>query len=194
MLGVGVYTGETGWEDGKRLTVRQVAPALPVLEGASLVRLGGFAQATDAATWTPIAPVTGAPSQVLDAAFAGGLHLTGATLPATAQPDAELPVTLFWQADTPPPADYSVFVQVLDATRANVAQWDGAPADAVSKLPASNWPAGWQGSHELPLALPTTLPPGEYTVIAGLYDWQTGERLPVNGGDSVEIGRVEIRD
>jgi len=194
VLGVGVYTGATGWEDGKRLTIRQVAPALPVLEGASLVRLGGFAQTTDAATWTPMAPVTGAPSQPLDAAFASGLHLTGATLPATAQPGAELPVTLFWRADAPPLADYSVFVQMLDATGANVAQWDGAPYDAVSMLPASNWPAGWQGTHELTLALPATLPPGEYTIIAGMYDWQTGVRLAVNGGDSVEIGRVEIGD
>jgi hypothetical protein len=193
VLGVGVYTGETGWEDGKRLTVRRIEPALPVLEGASLVRLGGFVKAADAVAWTPIAPVTGASSQVIDAAFAGGLRLTGATLPATAQPGAELPVTLFWRADAPPLADYSLFVQVLDAAGANVAQWDGAPADAVSKLPASNWPPGWQGTHELTLALPATLPPGNYTVIAGLYDWQTGVRLPVTGGDRVEIGRLEIR-
>jgi uncharacterized membrane protein len=192
VLGVGIYTGETGWEQGKRLTVRQAEPALPVLEGDSLARLGGFVQTPDVATWTPMAPVTGAPSLPLDAAFAGGLHLTGATVPATAQPGANMPVTLFWRADAPPLADYSLFVQVLAATGANMAQWDGAPADAVSKLPASTWPAAWQGTHELTLALPATLPPGEYTVIAGLYDWQTGARLPVNGGDSVEIGRVEI--
>jgi uncharacterized membrane protein len=192
VLGVGIYTGETGWEQGKRLTVRQAEPALPVLEGDSLARLGGFVQTPDVATWTPMAPVIGAPLQPLDAAFAGGLHLTGATVPATAQPGANMPVTLFWRADTPPLADYSLFVQVLAATGANVAQWDGAPADAVSKLPASTWPAAWQGTHELTLALPATLPPGEYTVIAGMYDWQTGARLPVNGGDSVEIGRVEI--
>ena len=192
VLGVGIYTGETGWEQGKRLTVRQAEPALPVLEGDSLARLGGFVQTPDVATWTPMAPVTGAPSLPLDAAFAGGLHLTGATVPATAQPGANMPVTLFWRADAPPLADYSIFVQMLAATGANMAQWDGAPADAVSKLPASTWPAAWQGTHELTLALPATLPPGEYTVIAGMYDWQTGARLPVNGGDSVEIGRVGI--
>jgi len=194
VLGVGVYTGETGWEDGKRLTVRQIEPALPVLEGDSLARLGGFVQTPDVTGWAPMSPITNAPSQPLDAAFAGGLHLTGAALPATAQSGAELPMTLFWQADAPPLADYSLFVQMLDATGANVAQWDGAPYDAVSKLPASNWPAGWQGTHELTLALPATLPPGEYTVIAGMYDWQTGARLAVNGGDNVEIGRVEIGD
>lgn len=194
VLGVGVYTGEAGWEEGKRLTVRQVEPALPVLEGDSLVRLGGFVQATDTATWTPIAPITGAPTQLLNAAFVGGLHLVGATLPATAQPDAKLPVALFWQADAPPPTDYSVFVQMLDATGAKVAQWDGAPADAVSKLPASHWPAGWQGTQALSLTLPPTLLPGQYTVIVGMYDWQTGVRLPIDNGDSVEIGRVEIRD
>jgi uncharacterized membrane protein len=192
VLGVGVYTGESGWEEGKRLTARQVEPTLPVLEGGSLVRVGGFAQVTGAAAWTPVAPVVGTPSQPLDAAFVDGLRLKGATLPENARRGAMLPVSLFWRADTLPQADYSVFVQMLDATGAKVVQWDGAPYDAASKLPASNWPAGWQGTHKVSLALPTTLPPGDYTVIAGMYDWQTGARLSVQGGDSVEIGRVKV--
>ncbi len=38
------------------------------------------------------------------------------------------------------------------------------------------------------LTLPPDLPPGVYTLIAGLYDWQSGERL----GDVVELGVIEV--
>jgi len=192
VLGVGVYSGETGWEEGRRLTAQQVEPTLPRLEGGSLVRLGGFTAGADAAAWQQVAPSMGTPSQPFDAAFEGGLRLAGATLPATARPQTTLPVSLFWRADAPPPADYSVFVQVLDANGANMAQWDGAPADAVSRLPATSWPTAWQGAQQLAVMLPATLPPGEYTVIVGMYDWQSGARLSVGNRDHVEIGKVEI--
>ncbi|MCL4830764.1 MAG: DUF2079 domain-containing protein [Caldilinea sp.] len=194
VLGVGVYAGEDGWTDGARLNVRQVEPALPVLEGGTLVRLGGFAQASAETGWTPLAPVANAPAQTLNAAFAGGLVLEGATLPQSARRGDALPVTLFWRADESPVADYSVFVQLLDVNGVNVAQWDGAPHDAVSKLPASAWPVNWRGSHALALPLADTLPAGKYAIITGMYDWRTNARLTVNGSNHVEIGRVEIRE
>ncbi|HQY92277.1 DUF2079 domain-containing protein [Caldilinea sp.] len=192
VLGIGVYADESGWEEGARLSVRQVEPPLPVLEAGSMVRLGGFTQEADA-LWRPVAPVEGVASQPLDAAFAGGLRLTGATLPSAARSGESLPVTLFWQADAPSVDDVSVFVQLLDATGANVAQWDGSPYDAVSKLPASAWPHGWRGTHSVALALPATLPPGGYTVIAGMYEWQTGVRLQADDADSVLIGVVSVK-
>ena len=45
--------------------------------------------------------------------------------------------------------------------------------------------------------LPATLPPGEYKVIAGLYNWQSGERLPVRGkaaraDGAVQLGTIQI--
>ncbi len=194
VLGVGVYTGEDGWMQGARLNVRQIEPALPVLDGGSFVRLGGFANAAHADGWTPIAPLENAPMTALNAAFEGGLILEGATLPQSTRRGGALPVTLFWRADDSPVDDYSVFVQLLDAAGANVAQWDGAPYDAVGKLPASAWPGRWRGSHALALLLADTLPVGEYTVIVGMYDWRTNARLIVNDSDYVEIGRLEIGD
>ena len=124
-------------------------------------------------------------------------RLAGVTLPSTIQPGATLDMTLEWRAESTPAADYSVFVQLLDAGDANVAQWDGAPYDAVSKLPASAWPAGWRGEHMLELPVPEQLPGGEYRVIAGMYDWQSGTRLPATGaaaghGDVVHLGTVRV--
>jgi hypothetical protein len=49
--------------------------------------------------------------------------------------------------------------------------------------------------HPLDLSL---LPPGDYYFLAGLYDPQTGERLPVFGPDgplpdyAVNLGSIEI--
>jgi uncharacterized membrane protein len=192
VLGVGVYTGEDGWTQGERLAALQIEPTLPGLEGDSLVRLGGFQQSSDG-DWRPIAPLDSAPTQAVNAAFVGGLHLEGAALPQSVRRGGALPVTLVWRADEPPGEDFSVFVQMLDATGANIVQWDGAPHDAVSKLPSSAWPKDWRGSHALTLPLAETLPAGEYIVVAGMYDWQTNERLPVNDGDSVKIGRVESK-
>ena len=37
-----------------------------------------------------------------------------------------------------------------------------------------------------------SLPPGEYTVAAGLYDWQTGERLPAAGTGAREDGAAAV--
>ncbi len=199
VLGVGVSVGEDGWENGARLAISQVDPPLPLLESGALVRLGGFAKRTDDKHWVQVEPANNSGTTPLDSRFEGGLRLEAAATLTGARPGETLPVTLLWRADKPPAADYSVFVQMLDADGANVAQWDGAPADAVSKLPASAWPVEWRGRHELSLALPETLPPGDYTVIAGMYDWQTGQRLPIldsgrRDNDWVEIGSVEIKD
>ncbi|MFO7634126.1 MAG: DUF2079 domain-containing protein [Caldilinea sp.] len=196
VLGVGVYEGEDGWANGDRLMTSQVDPPLPVLEDGSMVRLGGFARSAENQTWTPADPAGGGADPRLGSRFEGGLWLDDASLPATARSGDLLPVTLFWRAGEQPTADYSVFVQLLDDAGANAAQWDGAPYDAVSKLLSSAWPAGWRGRHDLFMPLPEKLPPGEYTAVAGMYDWRTGERLRTNETDFALIGavRVEIGD
>jgi len=42
------------------------------------------------------------------------------------------------------------------------------------------------------LDLPLTLPPGEYTLIAGLYDWQSGERLSATGASARTDGAAKL--
>jgi len=196
VLTVGVYVGEDGWDAGNRLAAASVDPALPTLEEGTLVRLGGY-QAASPSSWQPVDPAGSAPQRALDATFPGGLALKGTTVPETVQPDGMLDVRLYWRADTTPMADYSVFVQLLAADERKIAQWDGPPYDAASKVPASSWPAGWHGEHRVALAVPTGLPAGDYRIIAGMYHWQTGERLPVFGvdagaADAVHLGTVHV--
>ncbi len=196
VLAVGVYTGESGWDTGERLSVTSAQPVLPLLEAQTVVRLGAFRSVKDG-RWQPVEPSPALPAQALDAAFAENLRLEGVTLPAAVKPSERLNLTLFWHADAVPTSDRSVFVQLLDVADSNVSQWDGPPYDALSRLPASNWPAGWQGEHAVTLPVPAGLPPGDYRVIAGMYDWQTGERLSVSGasagpGDVVQLGTLRV--
>ena len=96
-----------------------------------------------------------------------------------ADPD-RLTVELVWQAQGVPAADAKVFVHLLDSAGAIVAQSDALP---TGNAHASAWVAGEVivDAHVLPL--PAELPPGEYTLVAGMYDPLTGQRLMAIGPD-----------
>jgi uncharacterized membrane protein len=186
-LAVGVYAGDN-WHDGQRLPVTSHDANLPLLEDGTLLRLGGYAR-TAGGDWTPLAPDAmqgGAAS--LAVRFGDAIELTGASLPATARAGEPARLTLLWRALQPVTRDYNAFVHLLDANGNRVAQVDWAPGDAISRLPTSQWPVGVTLADTQQLPLPPDLPPGVYTLIAGLYDWQSGERL----GDAVEVGVIEV--
>jgi hypothetical protein len=197
VLALGVYTDAAGWDSGVRLPVTKVEPAAPVLDGGQLVRLGGFVR-TDAGSWAELPPAPAVPATPLAATFGAAIQLTGSSVPLQGEPGATLPFTLFWQAVTPVQGDYNSFVHLLDAAGNKVAQLDWTPYDAISQLPTSTWPGGWQVQDTQQLALPPELPPGTYTLIAGLYDWQSGARLPATGqdavpGDVATVGKIVVR-
>ncbi len=98
----------------------------------------------------------------------------------------DLTVTVAWQALQPMDFDYNVFVHAVDAAGNRVAQWDGQPQRAGEAYPMTTWPVGEivQNSYRLemdPAAAQVQ------RVDIGLYNWQTGERLPVNGDDKVTL-------
>jgi 4-amino-4-deoxy-L-arabinose transferase-like glycosyltransferase len=82
-------------------------------------------------------------------------------------------LTLYWQAETTPQNDYTVFVHFLDEQGNLAAQADGPPAGGV--YPSSLWDAGEIVVDSRPLP---AMPPGQYSVWAGLYRPDNGERLP----------------
>jgi hypothetical protein len=187
-LGVGVFDGEN-WRDGERLPVTSHASGLPLLEGGTLLRLGGYTRTADDA-WTPLAPDAMPGSATpLAVRFGDAIELVAVTAPAQAQAGAPLDFALSWRATRPVAQDYNAFVHLLDANGAKVAQLDWTPGDAVSQLPTSQWPLGVTLADAQQLPLPPDLPPGVYTLIGGLYDWQRGERL----GDAVDLGDIEVK-
>ena len=87
--------------------------------------------------------------------------------------------------------NYTVFVQALSADWTVVAQQDLPPLAGAA--PTTTWLAGEVLTDPHHLALPANLAPGEYRLIAGMYDPNTGQRLPIaTGGDFVELGAVSV--
>jgi hypothetical protein len=97
-----------------------------------------------------------------------------------------LKLTLYWQALSQPPHAYTVFAHVLDASDQQVGQQDNMPMHDQS--PTSCWVAGEyvSDSYTLPIAAEAR---GPLTVSVGLYQGETGVRLPRSDtqGDSVTL-------
>jgi hypothetical protein len=117
----------------------------------------------------------------INANFGDDIVLEGvATLPVT-HPGEVLPVALTWETKQRVPADYHVFVHLLDARGNRVAQSDGQPA--LWTRPTTSWAPGEHIEDRHALSLPADLPPGDYTLVAGLYLPESGERLLTNAGE-----------
>lgn len=101
-----------------------------------------------------------------------------------------LQLQLRWQAERQPSADYTVFVQLLDQRDQIVAQRDAPPVSG--ERPTSGWQAGEQVVDNHGLLIPHGTAPGDYTLIVGLYDAQTGQRLPVGAQDHIDLGNVRV--
>ncbi len=123
--------------------------------------------------------------------FGGQLQLRTMSRPPEALEAGDLlAVRLDWEALAKPAADYSVFIQLLDANGQVTAQRDLPLQD--DGAPSSAWQSGQQASTRAAIALPVGMAPGTYRLIAGLYDSQTGARVPVGNGDFVELGAVQV--
>jgi hypothetical protein len=117
------------------------------------------------------------PAVSLDAAFGDDIRLLGYTLDADdARPGGLLNLALYWQADSSIEDSYSVFVHLLDDSDTVVAQHDGVPGGGLRFT--NGWLPGETITDHHGVLLPADLPPGDYTLIAGLFLPETGDRLP----------------
>ncbi len=85
---------------------------------------------------------------------------------ATLQRGDALQVAFDWRTDAPLTTRYKVFLQLLDADGALVAQRDSEPHGGLA--PTTTWQPGDEVSDRHALLI--DLPPGDYTLIIGLYD------------------------
>ncbi len=117
-----------------------------------------------------------APAHVQAVQFGSAIELVGYDLAeAVYAPGSSLKVTLYWHAQQTPDRNYRVFVHLLDAEGQIVAQHDGAPGEG--ELPALGWLPGEYLVDIHRLALPPALPAGAYSLLVGLYDPVTRQRL-----------------
>lgn len=118
----------------------------------------------------------------------------GYELPTTPlYPGDELPLTLYWQSETPPTVDYSVFIHLVDEADQIVAQRDLFPG--LGNYPTSQWVAGKRFADRYVLQLPNTaFAPTNTRFAVGLYNAKTGERLfTAAGDDQVQFGQIQIQ-
>ncbi len=130
----------------------------------------------------------------IDALVGDDIHLLGFDAPLLANPGRVLPVTLFWQIDRDVHEDFTGFVQLLDADGRMAAQHDELTDNGFN--PTMLWHAGRIIEDKRNLVLPPNLSPGKYRLVAGLYRFETLERLPVKTGnaidDVIDLGWVKV--
>ncbi len=110
--------------------------------------------------------------------------------PLVVEAGAPLVLGLNWQANRPLTQTLRASVQMLDARDQVVAQHDGAPGGDLR--PSTSWQPGASIADNHALLVPPGTPPGEYRLVAALYDSTTGARLAGPQGDALELGTVRV--
>lgn len=117
-------------------------------------------------------------SGMVVARLGDGIALSEASLgTTTASQGATVPVYLQWQISDAPGKDLTTFVHLGDPTQPPLAQADGLAVGG--DYPSRFWDEGEVFDDRYDLRLPVDIPRGRYPVHVGLYDPQTGRRLPV---------------
>jgi len=140
--------------------------------------------ATPARLWTLPAWARAVGAQLGDG---GRLEGVAPAEPRCATP-CRLDLTLFWRAERPLLANLSVFLHLVTAEGRLVAQSDGPPDGGRRPLPS--WLVGEVVADRHLLTV--SLPPGEYRLLAGLYDPVSGQRFSGPAGDAVDLGVLRV--
>ncbi|MEM7342874.1 MAG: hypothetical protein AAF485_01400, partial [Chloroflexota bacterium] len=83
-------------------------------------------------------------------------------------------LTLYWRAQSAQSQSLTVFTQLLDAEGQQIAGHDSIPRNGTA--PTNEWTVDAIQMDFHRIELPVNLPPGDYTIIAGLYN-SFGDRL-----------------
>jgi hypothetical protein len=101
----------------------------------------------------------------------------------------ELSLTLYWQALEEMETSYTVFTHLIDEGGRIWGQKDNLPVDRTYLT--TEWRAGEIIIDKYEIEVDPTTVPGEYILEVGMYDWISGERLPIlNVDGQVEGNRV----
>jgi uncharacterized membrane protein len=120
------------------------------------------------------------------------VRLTDTAMRYGAAPGRSYLFSLRWTSDAgAAPRDYRVFVHLRDAAGQTAANGDATPTWFVP-LPVNQWPRGFATWAAYAVPLPADglnhLATGEYTLVIGWYDPQTGRRLAVGSPDGNASG------
>jgi len=169
-LSAGYYRLEVGTYNVDSLAL--AAPLRPII----WFRVGEPPQKTD---------------QILGTVWENQLRLVGMdALDGSIVAGEPLNIRLVWRADAPIPEDYTIFLHLLDGVGEIVAQQDRAPLGGF--YPTSQWAVEEPVEDHYQLILPEADNVDTYRLLVGLYQPESGVRLPLlNGQDIVEISKLK---
>lgn len=114
----------------------------------------------------------------LNTQFENGISLLGYQLSeSTFQPGMALCIILYWSADTAVNTDLTVFLHLAAADGFVISQRDNPPSFGFN--PTTAWQPAEIVADLHCLQIPPQQDPGTYHFNTGLYDPQTGSRLPI---------------
>ncbi len=95
----------------------------------------------------------------------------------TVAPEDTFGLTLYWRSLKPAEANYTVFVHVVGPDQVMRGQWDSMPVQG--QAPTGGWLPGEivEDHYEVPMS--KDAPPWKYDIFIGMYDSDTGQRLPM---------------
>jgi len=130
---------------------------------------------------------TAEPENVVNVSLGDQIELLGYDISIENQKSKTVKLTLVWQALRQPDSDYTIFLHLRNTAGETVAQRDQPPTGGG--YPTSLWDAGETIKDEIsvPLEPLEGVPPGNYDVVVGLYNFTSGVRLPVAGSAAGEI-------
>jgi len=127
------------------------------------------------------------PSHALDANLGDRVRLIGYDLDLDrVRPGSDLPITLYWQVTGSLDKDYTVFIHLLDGDETITGQGDGPPLEG--SYPTSFWGVGETLTDRHRLRVHQDAPPGNHRIAVGLYDLNSGLRLPVLDAAGKPVG------
>ena len=119
--------------------------------------------------------------------------LLGVNLEPGAVVSTTLTVTLAWQAQAEMTTSYRVFLHLLAPDASLLTQSDGEPANW--SRPTTGWALGEVILDQRILTIPANTPSGQYVLVTGLYDADTGERLALpDASTAIPITTLAIKE
>lgn len=134
--------------------------------------------------WRVVCNCPPRPQYASDAKLAGALRLIGYDLSQSA---GTLDATLYWQPLTRLDGNYTTFAQLIDSQHNKIAQGIDHQVGG-DYYPTSFWRIGETLRDEQTITLPSTLSPGSYSLVAGMYHYPDMEML----GEPISL-TVELR-
>jgi len=124
----------------------------------------------------------------INAPFGSPIVLEAYEHPGEVRAGEVLPLALFWRCVAPVGPDYTVYVHLVDAAGAKLAQRDVPPLEGTRRTPT--WQVGELLRDDQDLPIPASVPPGAYRVEVGMYLPDTFARL---NPEPVYLGTVVVR-